>query len=79
MRATLEVRYVQCTEIVTAQFVWRNFGFLLQTVVWSVLVVDLLTAVSLAGKCCTRRLELYTKAGASCFVVPCQLKVLTMR
>ena len=32
--------------------------FLLQTVRWSVLAVNPLTAVSLAGQCCTRRLEL---------------------
>ena len=58
VHATPEVCHVQCTEIITEQSVCGATLVLLQTVGWSILAVNLLTAASLAGQCCTRRLKL---------------------
>ena len=52
-RATPKVCDEKCTEIVTEQSVCGATSVLLQTVVWSILAVDPLTAVSLADQCCT--------------------------
>ena len=57
-RATLEARYVQCTDIVTAQFVCG---------VTSVFVANCWlvgTGRGSANRCLNRRSVLYTKAGA---------------
>ena len=64
--ATPKVCREECTEIVTEQSVCVAISVLLQTVGWSVL-----HGHESANHCLTRRSVLYTKAGASCFVVPC--------
>ena len=62
--ATLEVFHVQCTEIMAEAYwavcVWRNFGLVANCELVSPysMAADPLTTVSLAGHCCTRRLEL---------------------
>ena len=60
-----EVCYVQCTQIMTAQFVCGITSFLLQTVGCMVR-----RGRGSANRCLTRRSVLYMKAGGSSFVVP---------
>ena len=57
---------MQCSELVTEQSVsvCGTTSVLLQTVGWSVL-----RGYGSANRCLTRRSVLYTKAGASCFVL----------
>ena len=65
-RATPEVCHMQCNEIVTEQSVsvCGTTSVLLQTVGWSII-----RGCGTANRCLTSRSMLYTKAGASCFVL----------